>query len=245
MSLMASFNDGKFVTNTSSSNSLNNAREKNSSGIDSEAFLTLLVAEMQNQDPLEPTSNTEWVSQYATFTQVSEIQNIGHDMAGMKAQDLVGQYVIMKVTGNDGNTDYVSGKVDYVVYEEGDAFLSIDDSLYSIDDLDTVTSAEYMDAYNLAKEIAMQLKALPDLEEVGLAHKSSIEGLYEKMNNLNDYQKSFLDQSVFDKIKEYYIKIKQLSDGNKDSEVTTDNTENTSEESNKDVDTNDATEATE
>lgn len=64
--------DGKLQTHTASGDSLKkNAKNKNA--VDSDMFLTLLVAEMQNQDPLEPTSNTEWVSQYATFTQVQKM----------------------------------------------------------------------------------------------------------------------------------------------------------------------------
>ena len=51
-------------TQTVTSDSLT-TKTKNNNVIDSDMFLTLLVAEMQNQDPLEPTSNTEWVSQYA------------------------------------------------------------------------------------------------------------------------------------------------------------------------------------
>ena len=43
--------------------------------VNSETFLSLLVAEMTNQDPLEPTSNTEFVSQMAQFTQLSYAQD--------------------------------------------------------------------------------------------------------------------------------------------------------------------------
>ena len=109
MAIMAAFKDGKFVTNTASTESLSQEKKENSSGISSDTFLALLVAEMKNQDPLEPTNNTEWVSQYAQFTQVSEVQAIGEAMNSMKAKDLVGEYAILKVTGENGNTDYISG----------------------------------------------------------------------------------------------------------------------------------------
>ena len=66
--LVAPIVDGELQTRTDSGDSLTK-KSNNKNEIDSDMFLTLLVAEMQNQDPLEPTSNTEWVSQYATFTQ--------------------------------------------------------------------------------------------------------------------------------------------------------------------------------
>ena len=210
MSLMATFKDGELITETASSNSLSKADDKNKSGMDSDAFLQLLVAEMQNQDPLEPTSNTEWVSQYATFTQVAEIQNIGDSMSSMNAQSLVGNHVIMKVTNKEGNTDYVTGKVDYVTYEEGKAYLSINGSLYSIDDLDTVADEEYMSAYELAETIVNKLRKLPPVGAVTASDADAVKEIEELSSNMNDYQKSFLDKSVFDKIDEYVSAIKKF-----------------------------------
>ncbi len=212
MAIMAAFKDGKFVTNTASTESLSQEKKENSSGISSDTFLALLVAEMKNQDPLEPTNNTEWVSQYAQFTQVSEVQAIGEAMNSMKAKDLVGEYAILKVTGENGNTDYISGKVDYVTYENEKAFLSINGSLYSIDDLDTVASEEYMEAYELASNVAEMLKSLPSVDNLTSSYKETVDAINEKTSNMTDYQKTFLDQSVFDKINEYVAKMKKITE---------------------------------
>lgn len=210
MAIMAEFKDGEFITQTASSTSLSNSRAKNTSGMDADAFLTLLVAEMQNQDPLEPTSNTEWVSQYATFTQVAEIQNIAGSMSSVMAQGLVGQQVILKVTDSAGETQYVRGKVDYVVYEDGKAYLSVNDGLYSIDDLDTVCDAEYMDAFDTAQRIAAMLKNLPDLDDISLGDENAVNALVKACNELTDYQKSFLQDSIFERVEEYRRKIESL-----------------------------------
>lgn len=213
MSIMAVYKDGELITNTASSTSLSKSRETNSSGMDSDAFLSLLVAEMQNQDPLQPTSNTEWVSQYATFTEVSEIQGIADSMGTVQAQGLVGQHVIMKVTGNDGETNHVDGKVDYVVYENGKAYLSIKDNLYSIDDLDTVADNEYMEAYEIGLNVASLLKNLPDVDDITIVDEAKIKEITDITDNLNDYQKSFLQDSIFEKIDEYKEKMQQLKEG--------------------------------
>lgn len=211
MPLVAPLKDGQFVNSTSSTSIANANKDTNKSGMDSNAFLTLLVAEMQNQDPLEPTSNTEWVSQYATFTQVSEIQNIGQNMQSMKAQDLVGEYVIMKVTNEqNGESDYVSGQVDYVVYEEGKAFLSIDGKMYSVDDLDTVASREYMDAYNLAADIVKDSKELPNIDALTSSYKKLVNNLYDKVDGMTAYQEKFVDPDLITLIKTYKTRMDMI-----------------------------------
>ncbi len=79
MVLMAPVKDGK-IEETSSQNSLKNTSKTSNDGMDKEAFLQLLVAQMRYQDPLEPTSNTEYISQYAQFSQVEQMQNMAKSM---------------------------------------------------------------------------------------------------------------------------------------------------------------------
>ena len=75
MSLIAPIEDGKVVESASQS-SLSTAKTEGGSDMDKDAFLQLLVAQMKYQDPLQPTSNTEYISQYAQFSQVEQMQNM-------------------------------------------------------------------------------------------------------------------------------------------------------------------------
>ena len=50
--------------------------DKSNSSLDVNDFLQLLVAQMQYQDPLEPTDNTQYIAQMATFTQVEGIKRL-------------------------------------------------------------------------------------------------------------------------------------------------------------------------
>jgi len=43
-------------------------------------FLTLLIAQMQNQDPLNPTDSTEWTSQLAQYSQLEQSMNLNTTM---------------------------------------------------------------------------------------------------------------------------------------------------------------------
>jgi flagellar basal-body rod modification protein FlgD len=44
----------------------------NSATLDYNTFLQLLIAQMQNQDPLNPTDSTEYMSQLASFSNVEQ-----------------------------------------------------------------------------------------------------------------------------------------------------------------------------
>lgn len=59
--------------------------------VNSQTFLNLMIAEMTNQDPLEPTSNTEFVSQLAQFTQLTYMQDSSKYAMANYASSLVGK----------------------------------------------------------------------------------------------------------------------------------------------------------
>ncbi len=50
-------------------------------------FLNLLVAQLENQDPLNPTDGTQFVTQLAQFTQVDQMIGISQNVATI-AQDV-------------------------------------------------------------------------------------------------------------------------------------------------------------
>lgn len=185
--------DGKLQTHTTSADSLSSSSKKDNSTVDSDMFLTLLVAEMQNQDPLEPTSNTEWVSQYATFTQVQKMSEMAESVDLLRANSLVGQEVIMKVTSEStGDVTYARGIVDYITVENGKPILWIDDKQYSISDLDTVVSSDYSAAYDKYDTLSAMLKSLPDVSYADSSYENVIKGAYEYYLTFNDYEKNFM-----------------------------------------------------
>lgn len=130
--------------NTEATSIYHSTSEKTvNNGLDKDAFLQLLVAEMQNQDPLEPASNTEYIAQLATFTQVEEMQNMANAMTQSQASALIGKSVIMNTTNASGGTSYVGGIVDRIVVEKGKTYVGIDGSLYDINDLNSVLNDDY------------------------------------------------------------------------------------------------------
>lgn len=209
MALWQPVENGQIVE-TTSQNSLKNQSKTSNNGMDKDAFLQLLVAQMQYQDPLEPTSNTEYISQYAQFSQVEQMQNMAASTDLSRASSLVGEYVYIKTTNSQGSSDYVYGKVDYVMYENNKAYLSIDESLYSLDDLDTVVDKAYKDAYDKAYDFSIRLNKLPAVNGVDLTDAKEIDALEEIYNGMNDYEKGFVAEDTVKTLNKYIEKLKEV-----------------------------------
>ena len=48
-----------------------------------DAFMTLLIAQLQHQDPLQPTSNSEFIAQLAQFSALEEMQGVNENLVGL------------------------------------------------------------------------------------------------------------------------------------------------------------------
>ena len=125
--LQAQVIDG-VISKTNNIEKTKTADELNKLGKDS--FLKLLVAQMENQDPMQPQSNTEWVSQLATYSTLEQMQNMNAVMTNSQAFGLIGQDVIVATKNADGKESTISGKVDFVSVKGNKSYLSIDGNLY-------------------------------------------------------------------------------------------------------------------
>lgn len=119
---------------------------KGTSELGKDAFLQLLVTQLQHQDPLSPQDNSEFVAQLAQFSSLEALQNLSSSMGNTQALSLVGKNVIVEVGKSEGisQTTTVAGYVDYVQMVEGKAKLSINGELYNFDDLDCVIDDYYL-----------------------------------------------------------------------------------------------------
>ena len=168
MSVSATVKDGQLVTGTTTT-AAEKAAAKSSSSVDKTDFMNLLVAQMKYQDPLEPTSNTEWVSQYSTFTELEQMQNMSNSITLQRASGLVGKEVIIDHTDSStGKETTVQGKVDYVTYVSDQAYLSVNNNLYSIDEVQSVVDDAYSTAVSAAEAIETEFAKLPALADLGL-----------------------------------------------------------------------------
>jgi flagellar basal-body rod modification protein FlgD len=54
--------------------------------VDKNMFLQLLVAQLKNQDPMNPSDSSQFVGQLAQFQQLENSENMGQDIAAIRQQ---------------------------------------------------------------------------------------------------------------------------------------------------------------
>ena len=153
--LIANVVDGK----VDSPSSLQEER-KVGSQLGKEDFLLLLVTQMKYQDPLEPTDNTEYVAQLAQFTELEYMQNMTDVTQHTSAFSLVGKYVYVSSTGEGGHHEEAEGVVDFVNMKNGEAFVSINGTEYSYDDIVKVIDSSYVIMQKLPSVKEQEIKFL-------------------------------------------------------------------------------------
>ncbi len=100
--------------------------------LNQDSFLKLLMTQMTNQNPLNPTSDTEYITQLAQFNSLQTATQIQTGVSELRTEQqftnanaLLGRAVALK----DGQTGYVSA----VQVEDGTPKIIVNDQTYDLD----------------------------------------------------------------------------------------------------------------
>ena len=136
----------------------NTTDRKTSSKNDSSMFLNLMLQQLKNQDPTQPTDNTEWLSQLAQYSSLEQMtqMNTGltncmnyisamyNDMS-MNAEitqtlSMVGKEVTITVPDeNDSSkTTEITGKVTEANFKDGTGKVKVNGEYYSISNITSI-----------------------------------------------------------------------------------------------------------
>ena len=110
-------------------------------------FLSLLVTQMRNQDPLKPVSDTEFIAQMAQFTSLEQTKEMGADLQQLRQSynltqgtALMGKPVKV-ATGEKENQVFTNGIVtDLKVNKDGDVSVILNGQTYDLDSVIEVHS---------------------------------------------------------------------------------------------------------
>lgn len=104
--------------------------------VNTQTFLTLLVAQLQYQDPLSPQSDTEFVAQLAQMTSLEEMQKLNSSFASVKAYNLVGKTAYAEVWDIEtGKNVPLYGTVESIAMEDGSYSAMIGGKLVPVNDI--------------------------------------------------------------------------------------------------------------
>lgn len=203
------------ATKSNTNISTSKTAETKDGGYTEEMFMKLLVAEMQYQDPLEPTDNSQYVAQLASFTQIEAIQAVQADMKNIQGNSMVGKMVALV---DDDNVE-IHGRVDYVrTDDDGQLLASVNNKEYPVEKIKSIMDETYYNAVLVADTILADIAKLPTAELLTLGDEEAVTKVATMINSLDSYTRGFLGedvtkymQSLIDKIAELK-KIKEKAD---------------------------------
>jgi len=161
--LLSQYGESSVSPNTSAS-----PKNKLSNGdLGKDQFLTLLVTQLQYQDPLNPASDTEFVAQMAQFSALEQMQNLNTTFNVSQAHSLIDKYVEGVVTNSStGESKAMGGIVKGVKIVNGEPFLVIGKSLMKVSDVDTVVSDLLTDVDAPTEAIGALGDKVEDIEKI-------------------------------------------------------------------------------
>ena len=155
------------ITNMQNQTAYNNMltnTDKTVKDNDSNMFLTLMLQQLQNQDPTQPTDNTEWLAQLAQYSSLEQMTQMNQGLTDCmnylsamyndmslnseitQTLSLIGKEVTLKDPEDETGKKTITGKVSEASFEDGTGKVKVGDKYYSIGNIvsvkdETVSSA--------------------------------------------------------------------------------------------------------
>jgi len=132
------------------------------SALGKDEFLNLLVTQMQYQDPLEPSSDTEFIAQMAQFSSLEQMQNLNDTFSTFQAYSMVGKYA----TANFG-METIEGYVESIT--------TVGDTTYALIDGTSVDVSEIFKVTDMAEELQVLTGILQQMVENNKNQNENVE----------------------------------------------------------------------
>ena len=109
-------------------------------------YMKLLVAQLQNQNPLEPLDNNDMASQLAQFSQLQQLESMNSNFASVLsatqrnyANSLIGREISFALTDETSTGNITSGIVEEAINNaNGEIALVVNNNTLALDDVISV-----------------------------------------------------------------------------------------------------------
>jgi len=113
----------------------------NNSQLGEQSFLQLLVAQLQNQDPMQPMDDTQFISQLAQFSTLQTMQQIQSSLQsslGSQLLDHAMSFLGHTVTASGSDGTPVTGTVSGIQLQSGNVLLEVGSTTVNLSDVSEV-----------------------------------------------------------------------------------------------------------
>jgi flagellar basal-body rod modification protein FlgD len=118
-------------------------------GLKAEDFLKMMVAQLKNQDPTNPTSNEDLLNQISQMQSLQSSVELSTSMKNVTSSLLTSSFssqaaslIGKQVEGKDADGEDVAGVVDRAMFKDGKVYLGIGEKEVTVDTVTSVTIPE-------------------------------------------------------------------------------------------------------
>jgi len=202
---------------------------KSSRGVSDELgkddFLKLLITQLQNQDPMEPMEDQDFIAQIAQFSSLEQMQNLNTSFSYSMGFSLMGKYISATVPDEKtGEIRYVEGEVTEVRSISGEVYLVVDGMDVPVNKISNVSETPLgyrgMEIERYNSMIGLLSSVRTDVGQDGSLY--SMEGIVAKLQKKQDGIYATLDEvilSVTDVEKDAFGNVEDYIENMKGREV--------------------------
>ncbi|TDF98224.1 flagellar hook capping FlgD N-terminal domain-containing protein [Paenibacillus piri] len=109
-------------------------------------FLKILMAQLRNQDPMEPLQDKEFIAQMAQFTSVEQLTNLNTEMKQLRqtlgfASGLIGKEISWTTVSSDSNNPIVkNGVVESIIVKSDGQYAVVKGEQIGLDRISAITN---------------------------------------------------------------------------------------------------------
>ncbi len=103
-------------------------------------FLRILVTQLQNQDPLQPLQDKDFVAQMAQFSSVEQLVNMSDQLSMLRqnlgmASSMIGKEVQWYEYSDSGDMMMMNGQVESIIIKDKVQYARVGDQDIKLDDI--------------------------------------------------------------------------------------------------------------
>jgi flagellar basal-body rod modification protein FlgD len=155
------YNSSYKVNNINTANDLK--IQKNNEGLNMQDFLNLLVAQITNQDAMNPMDNTEFIAQMAQFSTLQAMTDLTEMALQGQATSLIGKNVVVADYNGNGGLTIDEGIVQRVTLHGGKTKLYVNDMEYEYSNIMEIREAEKAEENSLTEMLGNILERVDNL----------------------------------------------------------------------------------